>query len=66
MYLNEYFSGCDNKELIGCFLGFQTVKVHLNGLITDDLRELISIIQELQEGEMKVGREAERELQWIN
>jgi hypothetical protein len=62
LYLDESFSGSDNEELIGYLLGFQADKVHLTGL-SDDLREIISKIA-LQEGEIKIGQEAESKLPW--
>jgi hypothetical protein len=63
LYLDESFSESDNEQLIGYLLGFQAdKKVHLAGF-TEDLRELLSKIP-LQEGEMKLGREAETKLQW--
>jgi hypothetical protein len=62
MYLDESFSGSNNEELIGYFLGFQADKVHLAGF-ADDLRELLTTMP-FQDGETKIGLDAHAKLPW--
>jgi hypothetical protein len=39
MHMDESFSGSDEEEIIGCFMGFQADKTHVTGF-SDDLREM--------------------------
>jgi hypothetical protein len=58
MHLDESFSGSNEEELIGYFLGFQASKVHLTGF-SDDLGEMMSKLK-LLEGEEKMCIEANK------
>jgi hypothetical protein len=62
IYLDESFSGSDEKLLIGYFLGIQADKLYFTGF-SDDSREIIAKTQ-LQPGENKLMEEARTKLAW--
>lgn len=62
IYMDESFSGSDEEEIIGYFMGFQADKTYVTGF-SDDLREMITRMT-LQPGELHMLAEAKRTLTW--